>query len=80
MGRVLNVSPINLARVNILPEVIELLPRDTTNNYKVLPVSRLENRLFLAMADPLNVLALDDVQAHHQTRSHSAHRVRESHR
>jgi type IV pilus assembly protein PilB len=62
MGRVLNVPPINLARVNILPEVIELLPRDTTFNYKVLPVSRLENRLFLAMADPLNVLALDDVK------------------
>jgi type IV pilus assembly protein PilB len=62
MGRVLNVSPINLARVNIVPEVVELLPHDTTFNYKVFPVSRLENRLFLAMADPLNVLALDDVK------------------
>jgi type IV pilus assembly protein PilB len=62
MGRVLNVPPINLARVGIPPEVVELLPRDTTNNYKVVPVSRLENRLFLAMADPLNVLALDDVK------------------
>ncbi len=62
MGRVLNVPPINLARVSILPEVVELLPRDTTFNYKVVPVSRLENRLFLAMADPLNVLALDDVK------------------
>jgi type IV pilus assembly protein PilB len=62
MGRVLNVSPINLAHVSILPEVVELLPRDTTFNYKVVPVSRLENRLFLAMADPLNVLALDDVK------------------
>jgi type IV pilus assembly protein PilB len=62
MGRVLNVSPINLAHVSIMQEVIELLPRDTMNNYKVIPVSRLENRLFLAMADPLNVLALDDVK------------------
>jgi type IV pilus assembly protein PilB len=62
MGRVLNVSPINLGRVSILPEVVELLPRDTAYNYKVVPISRLENRLFLAMADPLNVLALDDVK------------------
>jgi type IV pilus assembly protein PilB len=62
MGRVLNVAPINLARVSVPPEVVELLPRDTTFNYKVVPVSRLENRLFLAMADPLNVLALDDVK------------------
>jgi len=62
MGRVLNVLPINIARVNILPEVAELLPRDTAQNHKVIPISRLENKLFLAMADPLNVLALDDVK------------------
>jgi type IV pilus assembly protein PilB len=62
MGRVLNVPPINLGRVNIPPEVIELLPRDTAHNYKIVPVSRLENRLFIAMADPLNVLAIDDVK------------------
>jgi type IV pilus assembly protein PilB len=62
MGRVLNVPPINLARLSIPPEVVELLPRDTAHNYKVVPVSRLENRLFLAMADPLNVLAIDDVK------------------
>ena len=48
--------------MSILPDVVELLPRDTAHNYKVIPVSRLENRLFLAMADPLNVLALDDVK------------------
>ena len=62
MGRVLNVPPINLARVSIPPEVVELLPRDTAHNYKIVPVSRLENRLFIAMADPLNVLAIDDVK------------------
>jgi len=62
MGRVLNVSPINLARINIQPEVVELVPRDTAHNHKVVPVSRLDNKLFLAMADPLNVLAIDDVR------------------
>jgi type IV pilus assembly protein PilB len=62
MGRVLNVSPINLARINLSPEVVELVPRDTAHNHRVVPVSRLENKLFLAMADPLNVLAIDDVR------------------
>src|SRR5580658_7977574 len=62
MGRVLNVPPINIARLNILPEITDLLPRETSYNHKVLPISRLENKLFLAMADPLNVLALDDVK------------------
>jgi type IV pilus assembly protein PilB len=62
MGRVLNVPPINLARLGISEDVAELLPRETQHNHKVVPVSRLENKLFLAMADPLNVLALDDVK------------------
>jgi type IV pilus assembly protein PilB len=62
MGRVLNTPPINLARVGIHPEVAGLVPRELAQNHKVCPVSRLDNRLFLAMADPLNVLALDDVK------------------
>src|SRR5205814_2934744 len=62
MGRVLNTPPINLARVSIAPEVVELLPRELAHTHKVVPVSRLENKLFLAMADPLNVLAIDDVR------------------
>src|SRR5882672_5558222 len=62
MGRVLNTPPVNLGRLSILPEISELLPRDICNTHKVLPVSRLENKLFLAMADPLNVLAIDDVR------------------
>jgi type IV pilus assembly protein PilB len=62
MGRVLNTPPINLSRVTISMELAELLPREVAQNHKVVPVSRLDNKLFLAMADPLNVLALDDVK------------------
>jgi type IV pilus assembly protein PilB len=62
MGRVLHVSPINLARITIPPNVADLIPADMAQNHKVVPVSRLEDKLFLAMADPLNVLALDDVR------------------
>src|SRR5205085_1546428 len=62
MGRVLNVAPVNLSRVGIPQEIASLVPREMATNHKVLPVSRLDNKLFLAMADPLNVLALDDVK------------------
>ncbi len=63
MGRVLKTPPINLQRIGIEPEVAELLPKDICKNHKVLPVSLLDNNLlFLAMADPLNVLALDDIK------------------
>jgi len=62
MGRVLNTPPVNLARTPVPVEIADLLPRDMAMNHKVLPVSRLGNKLFLAMADPLNVLAIDDVK------------------
>ena len=62
MGRVLNVPPVNLARLTIPVEVADLVPREMAQNHKVIPVARLENKLFLAMADPLNVLAIDDVR------------------
>ncbi|HET7623871.1 MAG TPA: ATPase, T2SS/T4P/T4SS family, partial [Verrucomicrobiae bacterium] len=62
MGRVLNTPPANLPRIHIPLEVADLLPREVALTHKVVPVSRLENKLFIAMADPLNVLALDDVR------------------
>jgi type IV pilus assembly protein PilB len=62
MGRVLNVPPVNLVRIGIPQEIANLVPREMATNHKVLPVARLDNKLFLAMADPLNVLALDDVK------------------
>ncbi|MBL9167438.1 MAG: Flp pilus assembly complex ATPase component TadA [Verrucomicrobiales bacterium] len=62
MGRVLNVPPINLSRLAIPGDVAEIVPRDMAHNHKVIPLARLENKLLLAMADPLNVLAIDDVR------------------
>src|SRR5215208_1484528 len=62
MGRVLNTPPINLPRIVVPPEIADLIPREMAHNHKIAAVSRLGNKLFLAMADPLNVLAIDDVR------------------
>ena len=62
MGRVLNVLPINLSRISVPPELVELLPRELARNHKIVPIARLENKLFIAMSDPLNVLATDDLK------------------
>ena len=61
-GRVLNTPPVNLPRIGIPPEVAGLISKELAKTYCVLPVSRLETKLFLAMADPLNVLAIDEVR------------------
>src|SRR3954463_13863256 len=62
MGRCLNVPPINLAKVRIPEETPGLVPRDMAKANKLVPVARLNGKLFVAMADPTNVLAVDDVK------------------
>lgn len=62
MGRTLGTPPINLSRMKVPKEVGDLVPRDLAKNQQLLPVARLGNILYVAMADPLNVVALDDVR------------------
>jgi type IV pilus assembly protein PilB len=62
MGRCLNVSPVNLARLRIPEEIMGLIPRDMAKANKLVPVARLNGKLFIAMVDPTNVLAVDDVK------------------
>jgi type IV pilus assembly protein PilB len=62
MGRCLNVSPVNLARIRIPEEILGLIPREMAKVNKLVPVARLNGKLFVAMADPTNVLAVDDVK------------------
>jgi type IV pilus assembly protein PilB len=62
MGRALGTPPINLSRVKVPKETADIVPRDVARNHHLLPIAKLENRLFVAMADPLNVVALDDVR------------------
>jgi len=62
MGRCLNTPPINLSKVRIPEEVMALIPRDMATANKLVPIARLDGKLFIAMADPTNVLAVDDVK------------------
>jgi type IV pilus assembly protein PilB len=62
MGRCLNTPPINLAKLSIPEEVMNLVPRDMAKANKLVPIARLNGKLFVAMADPTNVLAVDDLK------------------
>ena len=42
--------------------MMNLVPKDMAKSYKLVPVAVLGNKLFVAMADPMNVLALDDLR------------------
>src|SRR6201994_1559164 len=62
MGRCLNTPPVNLTRIRIPEDIIALVPRDMAAANKLVPIARLNGKLFVAMADPTNVLAVDDVK------------------
>ncbi len=58
----LGIPVINISRRNLDPEVVKLIPEQLALKYKVIPVELDDDRITLAMADPLNVLAIDDVR------------------
>ena len=62
MGRCLDKPPINLAKVRVPEPILNLVPKDMARSYKLVPIAQLGNKLFVAMADPMNVLALDDLR------------------
>jgi type IV pilus assembly protein PilB len=53
---------VNLDETNIPPKVLELVPETMASIYKIMPISLKDNVLTVAMADPQNVAALDDLR------------------
>src|ERR1700730_8392657 len=62
MGRCLNTPPINLARLRVPEEVMSMVPGEMAKANEVVPIARLDGKLFVAKADPTNVLAVDDLK------------------
>ncbi|CDM65588.1 type IV-A pilus assembly ATPase PilB [Pyrinomonas methylaliphatogenes] len=62
LSRLYGVPSINLDLFEIDPQVIKLIPREVAEKYSVLPLSRVGATLTLAMADPTNVFAMDDIK------------------
>jgi type IV pilus assembly protein PilB len=53
---------INLDEYEIEPDVIKLVSREVCEKHKIIPVSRSGSALIVAMADPTNLNATDDVK------------------
>ncbi|HEX7422117.1 MAG TPA: type IV-A pilus assembly ATPase PilB [Thermoanaerobaculia bacterium] len=56
------VPSINLAHFEIDPSVIKLIPSDVARKYNILPVNKTGATITIAMADPTNVFAMDDIK------------------
>src|SRR5690242_14692186 len=62
LSRQYGIPSVNLELFNIDPGVIGLIPQEVAQKHSVLPLSRVGATLTLAMVDPTNVFAMDDVK------------------
>lgn len=58
----LNIASIDLASFTPDKEAIDLVPAELAKRYRFVPLFKIENTLTIAMADPMNVFAIDDIR------------------
>jgi type IV pilus assembly protein PilB len=62
LSRQYGVPSVNLDLFEVDPAAVALVPQETAERYSVLPLSRVGATLTLAMVDPTNVFAIDDIK------------------
>jgi type IV pilus assembly protein PilB len=62
LSRQYGIPSINLDYFEVDPGITKLIPMDTALKFQVLPLSRVGSSLTLAMVDPTNVFAMDDIK------------------
>lgn len=62
LSRHYGVPAIDLSEAQIDPEVIKMIPPDVVFKYQVIPIKRIGSTLRVAMNDPSNILAIDDIK------------------
>jgi len=59
----LGIDFVDLTKVTIPPEMVSQLPKTIAKKYGVVPVNVSKDTLFLAMKDPLNFMAIEEVRS-----------------
>src|SRR5215813_8085387 len=62
LSRQYGIPSVNLELFDIEDSVLRLIPQEVAQKYSVLPLSRVGATLTLAMVDPTNVFAMDDIK------------------
>ena len=62
LARAANVPPIDLAKLKVNKEVLEAVAIDVAREYWIFPIDRIGNILTIAIANPFDVLKLDDIK------------------
>jgi type IV pilus assembly protein PilB len=62
LSRQYGIPTIDLSSHEVDHEIVKLIPEDVAQKYQVIPVSRTGSTLVVAMADPSNIFAIDDIK------------------
>jgi Type II secretory pathway, ATPase PulE/Tfp pilus assembly pathway, ATPase PilB len=62
LSQSLNIPPINLSKIKINPEIVQIIPKQSAEKYQAIAVSKIGKVLTVAMVDPLNILAIDELK------------------
>lgn len=63
LSKGLGLPLMDLKRFKIDFDIVKIIPIDVARHYQIIPVSRMGDTITLAMADPLNIFAIDHVQS-----------------
>ena len=58
----LGIQYVDLTKVNIPTELAQVLPKNIAKQYNVVPVRAVKDELYIAMADPMNFYAIEEVR------------------
>jgi type IV pilus assembly protein PilB len=58
----LRVTPVTLHDCALDPEVVKVIPQETANSHHMVPISRIENVLTVAVSNPFDVVTLDQLR------------------
>jgi len=62
LGKQLGIPYINLSNYLIDPATVRIIPENMARRHQLIPINKVGNKLTVAMVDPLNILAIDDIQ------------------
>jgi type IV pilus assembly protein PilB len=62
LGKQMGIQPVTLSSIIIDPDVVKIIPETMARRHQVIPLFKKDRALILAMVDPLNVFAIDDLR------------------
>jgi type IV pilus assembly protein PilB len=62
LGKQMGIQPVTLSSIIIDPDVVKIIPETMARRHQVIPLFKKDRVLTLAMVDPLNVFAIDDLR------------------